>query len=87
MTFRPSNELQNLSGCIGVGFGLAFLLAGILDSGPDTFLPGRILVALFGLAIIASSLYSFWYYWITDELITTPDHFIVWSKKSQHKFG
>ncbi len=89
MRFRPQSELQNFSGCIVAGFGLAFVLGGMLISGPETtfLLLGRILVSGFGLVVLVASLYSYRYYWITDELITTPDHLVVWSKKQQTRLG
>lgn len=89
MTFRPQNELHRLSGCIVAGFGLAFVLGGMLISGPETtfLLLGRILASGFGLVILVASLYGYRYYWITDELITTPEHLVVCANKSQQKFA
>lgn len=59
----------------------------MLISGSETTLLGRILASGFGLVILGASFYGYRNYWITDELITTPDHLVVWSKKSQYKFG
>jgi hypothetical protein len=87
VTFRPANELQGLSGCVGIGFGLVLVAGAILVSGPETTVIGRVLVAGFGLFIAGSIAYSYRAYWYADELVTTADELVVWSKGHQAKFG
>ena len=87
MTFRPQNELQGLSGCVGIGFGLVLVAGGILVSGPETTVIGRILVAGFGLFIAGSIAHGYRSYWHVEELVTTPEHLVIWSKGQQAKFG
>ncbi len=87
MTFRPQNEHQTLAGCVLLCFGLAMILGALLITGPETTILGRALALGFGVVIGVAALQGFRSYWIADQLTTTPDHLVVWSKNQQFKIG